>query len=82
MSFLILLELYSYSGDITPRYVSVSDEDAEGTANIVADFVVPLPLSHGQDTSFKMDMYFGHMEIKIEITLDGSEDKRTFTASY
>ncbi|GAA5803947.1 hypothetical protein HPULCUR_009432 [Helicostylum pulchrum] len=76
------IKLYSYSGDVTPRYVSVSDEDAEGTANIVADFVVPLPLSHGQDTSFKMDMYFGHMEIKIKITLDGSEDKRTFTASY
>ncbi|KAI8067212.1 hypothetical protein BDF21DRAFT_426055 [Thamnidium elegans] len=76
------LKLYSYTGKVAPRYVSVNNEDAEGTANIVADFVVPLPVSHDKDTSFEMDMYFGHMEIKIEVTFDGSEEKRTFTASY
>jgi hypothetical protein len=42
-----------------------------------------LPASQsGKLTEFIMEMYFGHMEIKIEVTLPGFDEKKVFMASY
>lgn len=49
----------------------------------VADFIMELPASQsGKLTEFIMEMYFGHMEIKIEVTLPGFDEKKVFMASY
>jgi hypothetical protein len=70
-----------------PRYCVDENvnEDAGDTAFKVADFIMELPLQRkmeGEKTSFKLDMYFGHMEIKIEVDIPGHDKKLVFKASY
>jgi hypothetical protein len=81
----LILELFGFQGDKAPRYVEDGNGESGEAAFKVADFIMELPLQKRDDTektAFSLDMYFGHMEIKIEVNIPGQDKKLTFKASY
>lgn len=86
------IELFGYHGDKPPRYCVDEKDSKQGVQNAgedkafkVADFIMELPLqreSEGEKTAFNLYMYFGHMEIKIEVDIPGTDEKLVFKASY
>lgn len=81
------IKLYGYVGDTIPRYVSDNiDTIGKGEmAHKVADFAIELPDQLRDEKGrvvFNIEVFFGHMEIRINVDVPGKNEKRTFMAYY
>lgn len=81
------LELYGFEGDTIPRYVSDNTNAMEEgeMAYRVADFALELPDQLRDERGrvvFNIEIFFGHMEIRVNVDVPGKNEKRTFMAYY
>lgn len=82
-----LIELYGFKGDTVPRYVS-DDPDAVKKGEVaykVADFVLELPdrlKDKKEKITFEIEIFFGHMEIRVVVDVPDKDEKLTFMAYY
>lgn len=81
------LKLYGFKGDTIPRYVS-DDPDAAKKGEMaykVADFVLELPERFKDKKGkaiFNIEVFFGHMEIRVVVKVPDADEKLTFMAYY
>lgn len=81
------IELYGFKGDTIPRYVS-DDPDAAKKGEMaykVADFVLELPERFKDKKGkavFNIEVFFGHMEIRVVVKVPDEDVKLTFMAYY